>query len=522
MSNNNALQTMEYRALLQVANLITTLDLDHVLTEVLHITIDVVGANKGSIMLLDDEGKPYRRFILQRDLPPEMSRITVSIILRGGLAGWVVREKRGAVVPDVCQDERWLQLPDDDQDDVRAALCVPFIFEDRVQGVMTLVGDKRGQFDANHLELAMAIAGQASAVIHNAYLFDEVQTRERQLETILQNVGEPLFMLDPEFRFLMVNHEAANVLGHPIQDLIGLRTDAIADNPMWLDFTEKVMAADFTQPCRVSFGLRNPITEQDYQVNVATVQGEAELFGYIVIFSDVTSMQDLSRLKSHMLRMASHDLKGPLHIALGYLNMMQMDLVDTGAMHAAWVDEIVHSLERMNHLIDDLLSEERMERESKFRSTVIDPYALIEEALEEVIDSLQRKGLHLNQHIASDLVAVQGDRAQLRQAMVNYLSNAIKYTASGGIITIHAYLEAQRFVFAVEDTGIGIPADLQAEIFRRGYRAERDAINQIDGNGIGLSLVAEISRRHKGRVWFQSQEDVGSTFGFSIPLAQSS
>ncbi len=522
MANSNALQTMEYRALLQVANLITTLDLDRVLTEVLHITIDVVGSQKGSIMLLDSEGKPYRRFILQRDLPPEMSRITVSIVLRGGLAGWVAREKRGVVVPDVSQDERWLRLPDDDQDDVQSVLCVPFLFEDQVQGVMTLVGEEKAQFNEDHLELAMAIAGQASAVIHNAYLFDEVQTRERQLETVLQNVGEPLFMLDPEFRFLLVNHEAENLLQRPTHELIGLRTDAIADNSMWLDFTEKLMNADFSDNNQVSLKLRNPVTDRDYQASVATIQGEAELFGYIIVFSDVTSMQDLSRLKSHMLRMASHDLKGPLHIALGYLNMMQMELVDTGAVYDEWVNESLQALERMNHLIDDLLSEERLERERKFRSESIDPYALIQESIHEVADTLYRKGLELQQDIADDLGFLQGDRSQLRQAMINYLSNAIKYTPEGGTVTVRARFEGDRFVYVVEDTGIGIPAELQSRIFRRGYRAEREAIVDVEGNGVGLSLVAEISRRHKGRVWFDSEEGVGSTFAFSIPLEQSS
>lgn len=516
-TDHNGFHNAEYRALLQIAQLVTTFDLEHVLSEILRIMIDVFEAKKGSIILIDRDGSPYRRFILQRHLPPETSRITVGQVMQNGLAGWCVREKRGAAVADVSQDERWLIFVDEEHVDVHSAMCVPLLFENEVQGVMTLVSNVTGHFTDNHLELATAIAGQASIVVHNAYLFDEVQTHRRQLDTIFQSMGEPLFLLNRHLEFQLVNPEAALLLNASANALIGKRIDTLSDKLIWKELATKLTEADFSSGHQV-FELYDNITERDFRVTVAVVDSDAELFGYIIIFIDVTSMKDFSRLKSHMLRMARHDLKNPLNIALGYTNMIQIDLTQDLPVNADWIDEIFRSLERLNGLIDELLDEERAERESKFRSGMINPYSLLQDVVVAMEDQLTWKHQRLVQNIATDLPPFEGDHAQLRQAMINYLSNASKYTPENGLITITAYTAEERFLFTIEDTGIGIPVHLQHDIFRRGYRADRDAISDITGSGVGLSLVAEICRRHKGSVWFTSQEGIGSIFGFSIPL----
>jgi PAS domain S-box-containing protein len=512
-----SIETAEYKALVHIAHLISTLDLKHVLTETLKHMTDVTEATKGSIVLLNRDHQPYQRYILQRNLPPEVSYVVMSQVLEGGLAGWCVREKRGTIAANVEEDERWLVLPDDEQEDVKSAMCVPFIFEDRVQGVMTLVSDEVDHFDAIDLQLATAIASQASTVIHNAYLFDNVQTHKRQLETILQNTGDPLFMLDESFQFMLVNRQAASLLQRTIDGLMERRIDAVSDNPMWGELATKITETK-TWDNPLIFELRDYINSHDYTVNVTAIQGEENLFGYVVVFTDITAVKDLSRLKTHMLRMASHDLKNPLNIAVGYVDLLEATVHDGEIPSVDWIREVALALDRMNTLIDELLDAERIERESQFRSTTFDPNELIQDAIDNVEEQLLRKKQKLVRDIETDLIPLTGDHTQLRQAMINYLSNAIKYTPDNGTLTLRANISDSQFNFIVEDTGLGIPERLQDRIFKRGYRAYRDTIAQIDGSGIGLSLVAEICRRHHGNVWFESQEHVGSKFGFWIPV----
>ena len=509
----------EYRALLAVAGLITKPDIDYVLGEILAITIEALDATKGSIFLFEADTKLCRRFILQRHLSVEMSRTAVQQVLDNGLAGWVVREKRGTVISDVSKDKRWVSLPKDNQSDTKSAICVPLLFQDRVLGVMTIVTNNNNQFQQPHLELAMAIANQSSMVIYNANLFEQAHEQEQRLVAILRNVGEPLLMLSDDFRLMMVNHEAQRLLNNNLDALIGQHINHISGNPMWTTFANRLLNSNLQHQLTI-FELHDPEAGRDYNVNISPVEVDEELVGYVVVFTDITSMRDLSRLKSHMLRMASHDLKNPLNIAVGYVTLIQNDIRNELTIEPQWVDEIYRALVRMDGLIDELLDEERIDRESKFRSGSIDMHELIQTAINEINALAKHKDQHIQVNLAGEIPIVQGDQAQLRQAMINYLSNAVKYTPQSGTIKVEAYADEDRFHFMVEDNGIGIPEELQPAIFQQGYRAERDAISEIAGNGVGLSLVAEICRRHRGRAWFESEAGIGSRFGLWIPIQQ--
>lgn len=508
----------EIQALIDVSRLITVVDLNKVLSETLTIVAGAVGANKGSLILLDADGKPYQRFITQRDLPPEDSKIVVSRVLQEGLAGWCVREKRGTIVSDADKDGRWLIFDDDDQTDVRSALGVPFIFEDRVHAVMTLVNDQADHFTRQDLQLATAIANQASAAIRNAHLFDSIQTQQRQLETVLENAGEVMFMLNNSLDFVQANHEAANLFGLSQAKLVGLNLRDIGpDTPLVCLLIERLETSDFAGGNLV-FELHDDIAQQDYMAKVARVENDQLQRGYVVVLHNITLMRDLDRLKSHMMRMASHDLKNPLSIIWGYVELIRSDIQEGMMPDIKLVDGIVRSLNRMEELIEELLNAERLERESRFRDSPIQPDQIIRHSIDEMAEGIQRSQLQLVENIGPELPSLSGDPTQLRQAMVNLLSNAVKYTPEGGVITVHANVDGDRFHFSVEDTGIGIPKSMQGSIFNQLYRAMRPEIEHIEGTGVGLSLVKEIVERHGGQVWFRSEEGQGSIFGFWIPV----
>ena len=512
-------QRREYQALLDVSRLITTPDLDYVLSETLRIMIETLEAYKGSILLFERDEELCRRFILQRDLPLEMSMVAVQQVLDRGLAGWVAHNRQGTVIDDVRDDNRWTTLPDDDQDDVRGALCLPLMLHDTMLGIITLVSETPGHFATDDLQLAMAISNQASMVIYNARLFEDASEQRYRLTTILQNVGEPLLILNSDFTLMLANRAAGRLMNRNGSTLYGQHISTLSSSPMWTVLSQQLVDLDLRASQHI-VELHDPETMRDYNVNISPVVHDTEFVGYVIVFTDITFMRDLSRLKSHMLRMASHDLKNPLNIALGYITVMQADIAAGDPVEKDWIDEVFRALVRMNNLIDELLNEQRIERESKFRSGSIDLHDLIDEVVDELTENVNRKQQQLTKQVAPEIPIIQGDRGQLRQAMVNYISNAVKYTPEHGHIHVAARTEDGKFYFVVEDNGVGIPLAMQDNIFRQGYRAERDEIDGIEGSGIGLSLVAEIARRHRGRVWFESEEGLGSRFGFWIPINQ--
>ena len=109
---------------------------------------------------------------------------------------------------------------------------------------------------------------------------------------------------------------------------------------------------------------------------------------------------------------------------------------------------------------------------------------------------------------------------QLREAVTNLISNAIKYTPPGGTVRVRLYTETDQIAFAVTDTGVGIPAEMQAKLFHPFYRVRTRETVKIEGTGLGLYLVKGIVERHSGSMFLQSEYGTGSTFGFRLPPYQ--
>lgn len=518
MSNNERTQHRvdEIQALIDVSRLITVVDLDKVLIETLSIVANAVSAKKGSLFLLDDKGSPYQRFITQRNMPPQVSRVVVSKVLNEGLAGWCVREKRGTIVADTAEDQRWLIFDDDDQTDVHSVICVPFIFEDRVHAVMTLVHEKAGHFTRQDLQLATAIANQASSAIRNAHLFDDIQTQQTQLEIVIENAGELIFMLDADFNFRQMNSQVAAMLNQTRQALLGQNYFKLPDHLFWRQLGDLIRNVEATPPGQI-YELRNETTQQDFTVSLSRVQHEKEI-SYVVVLHDITVMKDLDRLKSHMIRMASHDLKNPLGIMMGYVELIRNDVANENMPDIELVEGAMRAIKKMDKLIEELLDAKRLERETQYRKALVNTENLIVQAVAEFEEQVAKKKIELVDNTSIELPPIAGDGAQLKHAMINLISNAIKYTPEKGSITIHASADGNRFHFSVEDTGIGIPENMQEGIFNQLYRAIRPEIADIQGTGVGLSLVKEIVERHNGQVWFRSRDGEGSVFGFWVPI----
>jgi signal transduction histidine kinase len=114
-------------------------------------------------------------------------------------------------------------------------------------------------------------------------------------------------------------------------------------------------------------------------------------------------------------------------------------------------------------------------------------------------------------------IMVKGDEARLEQVLLNYLTNAIKYSPETKEVEIHTRLEKNMLIVSVKDFGIGIPQESQSEVFRKFYRVEGSE-HRFQGLGVGLYICSEIIQRHKGSCWLQSESGKGSTFFFSIPV----
>jgi two-component system phosphate regulon sensor histidine kinase PhoR len=234
------------------------------------------------------------------------------------------------------------------------------------------------------------------------------------------------------------------------------------------------------------------------------------------------SLRDLEEIKTDMIRIASHDLKNPLGIIDGYLNMLDMDRENFAPIYLEYFEAMQRAVHRMNTILSDILSLERVQQRAAGTYTIsVDLYSLVVKALEEFTPYFKNKAQNITIDSPESQALVLGDEAQLYEAISNLISNAIKYTPEGGNIAVRLYYDDNLWMFEVQDDGYGIPEDRQKNLFEAFYRAKAQGTEQIEGTGLGLHLVKNIIERHGGEMFFHSIYQHGSLFGFRLQPANS-
>lgn len=228
----------------------------------------------------------------------------------------------------------------------------------------------------------------------------------------------------------------------------------------------------------------------------------------------------LEQLKTDMIRIAAHDLRNPVNVIVGYVGLLQWELKNAlSDKQARYLQSIEESAHQMEKITTDILSLERIQNmQDGGTHERVDLKATVQQVFREYELQAVAKGQQYNLHLPDGDVMVEADGAQLREAAVNLISNAHKYTPEGGSIDVTLDVEGGQAVYTVVDTGYGIPLHQQASLFQPFFRARSQQTAGIEGTGLGLHLVKNIVERADGRMIFESEEGVGSTFGFRLPL----
>ncbi|HEV2656565.1 MAG TPA: ATP-binding protein [Ktedonobacteraceae bacterium] len=244
----------------------------------------------------------------------------------------------------------------------------------------------------------------------------------------------------------------------------------------------------------------------------------------LVVHQDVTALKDAERLKDEFIGIAAHELRTPLAILKGFAQTLIVQTArGKGPELNDWQMEALQGIDqatiRMVELIDDLLDVTRLQAgRLELHIEPVDIVAMLQRIL-------KRQQITTEQHTLSLLtplehLVVQVDPRRMEQVLNNLINNAIKYSPIGGNVEVTIEEDAARQVaiVSVRDFGIGIPVEQQARVFGRFVRADNARAHGIGGTGLGLYLCRELVERHGGRIWFESQEEEGSTFHITLPL----
>jgi two-component system phosphate regulon sensor histidine kinase PhoR len=246
------------------------------------------------------------------------------------------------------------------------------------------------------------------------------------------------------------------------------------------------------------------------------ISGDHQVIGRVAVLRDITHLKELDAMKSEFVATVSHDLRAPLTYMRGYATMLPM-VGSLTPKQQDYIEKVMAGIEQMTELIDDLLDLGRIEQGVGLVREMCSLSDIARTVLESVSGQALARGLTLAVGSMSDR-AILGDQGLLRHAVTNLVDNAIKYTPSGGTVTVSVAEHSEAMVVSVKDSGIGIaPAD-QVRLFERFYRVKRRETIDIKGTGLGLAIVKSIAEWHRGRVWVESQLGEGSTFYILVPF----
>jgi signal transduction histidine kinase len=235
---------------------------------------------------------------------------------------------------------------------------------------------------------------------------------------------------------------------------------------------------------------------------------------------DIAHVREIDKAKTEFVSLASHQLRTPLTSVSWFTEMLSNQEVGSlNEKQKEYLSEIYIGNKRMIDLVDDILNTSRID----MGTLLIDPKIIslpeiIESVLDELIPLTESKELRVVKNFEEGFPKIKADPEHLRIVMQNLLSNSMKYTPRGGLIEVSLRKEKNNALIKISDNGYGIPEEQQGKIFTKLFRADNIRTKDMEGTGLGLYIARAIVRQSGGRIWFESEENKGTTFYVIFPM----
>lgn len=574
-------------ALNEVGGIITsTLDLEIVLKLIMEKAVELLRVEAGSLILVDQETD---ELIFEVTTGPGSADLAgVRLPAGTGVVGAVVREGKSVIIRDAQTDQRWYQ--DLDAEFVtHSIIAVPMTSRGRAIGVLQLLNRRDGApFNEDDEQLLTAFATNAAVSIENARLFTQTdQALEARVEelSMMQRIDRELnatldydqvmsLTLDWALRTTWADVGLLASVVETDEGVRGLRflsnkgypeelfANHREDNPWPLsqgiigrvaltgkpELVENVQEDPDYAPIvpGMMAQLTAPIRREDQIVGVIALASsqhdlfDQELLEFVIRLADHAAIaienarlfeqvRRANEAKTEFVSFVSHELKQPMTSMKGYIDLLDKEVVGelNDAQHN-FLGTVRSNVNRMNTLVSDLLDISRIESgriKIDLADVSIEP--LIQDALRTIRGQIEAKQQVLEVDVPSGLPLVRGDRDRLVQILTNMVSNAYKYTPTGGQITVRAQEwpdasevgERGEFVLcSVTDTGIGMSPEDQGQLFTKYFRSQDPAARNESGTGLGLAITKSLVELQGGEIWVESKVGEGSTFAFTVPV----
>ncbi|MDQ4081046.1 MAG: ATP-binding protein [Gemmatimonadota bacterium] len=328
---------------------------------------------------------------------------------------------------------------------------------------------------------------------------------DQLLRAVIDALNEAVVAVDVRRNVVRVNATAQRLLG--LKGRLPFSMDLLPRDPELRDALDAALAGETVSELEVAIGGRT----------LAITARPLAHGGAVLAAFDLTELRRLETIRRDFVANVSHELKTPLTVIGGFAETLADPGLDQ-AQRDRFAHTIVANVRRMQRIVDDLLDLSRIESGGWVPAPVsVDLATAAAEAIAPCRDSASEKNIALDVDIASDATTATVDPTALRQVIANFVENAIRYTSSGGHVTIFASRESQGVWVGVRDTGIGIGAEHLPRIFERFYRVDPARSREAGGTGLGLAIVRHLAEAHGGNVRAESTPGRGTTVAAFFP-----
>jgi PAS domain S-box-containing protein len=430
------------------------------------------------------------------------------------LVGEIVQSRGPKAVADVAGDRRLLDADPILAEGYSSYLGVPlFGAEGELYGVLAVYGRHPRPWLQEEIEALAALAGNASAVLANADLYQKVKDEQDRNSAILDNIADGIVAVDREGTVVLWNAAAEQITGVPAAEAIGRTPAQVLQRN--LESAEPGVTRDRPVP------IRRGGEEVWLSVSEAVMRDPAgAIAGRIFAFRDVSAERVVEEMKSEFVAAVSHELRTPLTSIYGFAEtLLRQDVLFEEEDRRTFLGFVASEAQRLTGIVDALLNVARLDAgDLQMELAPIDVRSVVSEVVTGVQDAGPVNGHDFVVDLPSEPLDAAADRDKLRQILANLVDNAVKFSPDGGTVTVAARRKTSAVEVRVVDRGPGIPAAERARIFRKFYRGDF-ARDQPGSTGLGLFIAEGLVRAMGGRIWVESEEGEGSSFAFELPLA---
>jgi two-component system sensor histidine kinase KdpD len=462
-----------------------------------------------------------------------------------GIVGWVANARVPLAARDVRTDPRWKWVPEVDEKRFTSMLSVPVVARDEVIGVMNVQTVQPRDFGHEEIDFLQTIANQVAGIIEKGRLQRESDRKLREVSALFEvsNVLTSTLDLD-EVLSLIVDRLVRVYPGASGAILLREEGEAVRERARTGELGKTAGAAaqralDERRPIVAFDHIAVPLIANDRLLGAVVLQvpdykefleEEVRFVGalanqaalaidkaslYALERKTTESLRELERARSDFVAVVTHDLRTPLSVIRGHLEM----LAEKNGKSKPPISEATSQVLRLDQLVDRILAGVRTDRpELSLRRTRFDLRATVTAALKEVAPMARRH--KLSGPRGGQALFVRGDRRRTAEVVAGLVHNATKYAPQGTRIAVRIERADDRAIVRVQDQGRGVPPNERSRIFEPYARGAGN--DEVPGSGIGLFASRRVVEGQGGDIWVEDAPDGGAVFAFSVPLARPS